>query len=69
MTKQRPSSIDLNAIAANWQALELKMTGCETGAVLIKANAYAVWGSDRRRPCSGQPRGAQVLCWPSPKRA
>ena len=40
-------SIDLNAIAANWQALN-KMTGCDTGAV-IKANAYGL-GVDRVAP-------------------
>ena len=40
-------SIDLNAIAANWQALN-KMTGCDTGAV-IKANAYGL-GIDRVAP-------------------
>ena len=40
-------SIDLNAVAANWQALN-EMTGCETGAV-IKANAYGL-GIDRVAP-------------------
>ncbi|WP_353627923.1 alanine racemase [Sulfitobacter sp. TCYB15] len=40
-------SIDLNAIAVNWQALN-KMTGCDTGAV-IKANAYGL-GIDRVAP-------------------
>ncbi|MGA1233886.1 MAG: alanine racemase, partial [Lutimaribacter sp.] len=37
-------TIDLDAIAANWQALDAQ-TSCETAAV-VKANAYGL-GADR----------------------